>query len=85
MSLRLALLVVARVVLLDATVEEILTSPVGVEAAVLRFLEGGGVEGGAEATVAFFLVRAMIAKQNLSLERVAPILIRMLRGNEGES
>jgi hypothetical protein len=72
--------VVARALLLDAAVEETLTSPVGVEAAVLRFLEGGGVEGGAEATVAFFFVRAMIAKQRLSLERVVPILIRILGG-----
>jgi hypothetical protein len=78
-SLRLALLVVARVVLLDPAVEETLASPVGVEVAVLRFLEGGGVEGGAEATVAFFLVRAMIAMQKLVLERVVPILMRILR------
>lgn len=67
-------LVAAFVLLLEAELEDTLTSPVAVTLDVLRFLEAGGVEGGAEATVAFFLLRAMIAKRKLFREKMAPIL-----------
>jgi hypothetical protein len=41
---------------------------------VLRFLAGGGVLGGASATVAFFLPRAMVAGWTHALEIKVPIL-----------
>jgi hypothetical protein len=64
-------------------VDATLTSPFGATSDVLRFFAAGGVDGGASATVAFFLLRAMIAKHKKRLEKVVPILKkRLIDGGE---
>lgn len=64
---------VLRLVLLTS-VEPTTSSPFPELALILRFFALGGVDGGADATVAFFFPRGMTGKQELDLEVVVPIL-----------
>ena len=67
------------VVSLFASAELTLTSPVGVDELVLRFLAWGGVLGGACAIVAFFFPRGMLVEGEHPLESSEPILRSLKR------